>query len=124
MWTLVRTNVSYNRLSHTSTQVGSYLVVLGGHNGQTYAQDVLLFNLVTLQWETKTPKGNMPAGRGYHVALLHDTRIFVSGGYNGVSVFADLWALELGALAHLSQVVSLAIISALIKQTTVADEID
>ena len=80
--------------------------MLGGHNGQTYAQDVLLLNLVTLQWETKAPRGKAPAGRGYHVALLHDTRIFVSGGYNGVSVFADLWALELGAGAYLPQVVS------------------
>ena len=45
MWTLVSTEVKYNRLSHTSTQVGSYLFIIGGHNGQTYAQDVLLLNL-------------------------------------------------------------------------------
>lgn len=44
-WTLVNTELKYNRLSHTSTLVGSYLIILGGHNGQTYAQDVLLFNL-------------------------------------------------------------------------------
>lgn len=44
-WTAVNTDIKHNRLSHTSTQVGSYLFVLGGHNGQTYAQDVLLFNL-------------------------------------------------------------------------------
>lgn len=42
---MVNTEVKHNRLSHTSTQVGSYLFILGGHNGQTYAQDVLLFNL-------------------------------------------------------------------------------
>ena len=45
MWTTVITDVKHNRLSHTSTQVGSYLFILGGHNGQCYAQDVLLFNL-------------------------------------------------------------------------------
>jgi hypothetical protein len=44
-WTAVVTDVKHNRLSHTSTQVGSYLFVIGGHNGQSYAQDVLLFNL-------------------------------------------------------------------------------
>lgn len=42
---MLHTEVRHNRLSHTSTQVGSYLFVLGGHNGQAYAQDVLLFNL-------------------------------------------------------------------------------
>ncbi|OCF43112.1 kelch repeat-containing protein [Kwoniella heveanensis CBS 569] len=104
VWTLVTTDVKHNRLSHTSTQVGSYLFILGGHNGQTYAQDVLLFNLVTLQWETKIPKGVAPPGRGYHVALLHDARIFISGGYNGESVFDDLWTLDLSAGAYLPQV--------------------
>jgi hypothetical protein len=96
--------------------------MLGGHNGQSYAQDVLLFNLgklkprpgslteltsvVTLQWESRTPGGVPPPGRGYHAALVHDARIYVSGGYNAVSVFDDLWALELGASAYLPQVVS------------------
>lgn len=105
-WTVVPTEVKHNRLSHTSTQVGSYLFIIGGHNGQTYAQDVLLFNLTTLAWESKVPKGNAPPGRGYHVAVLHDARIIISGGYNGVSVFDDLWCLDLGAGAYLPQVVS------------------
>ncbi|WVQ82627.1 hypothetical protein IAT38_004759 [Cryptococcus sp. DSM 104549] len=104
VWTLVNTDIKHNRLSHTSTQVGSYLFVLGGHNGQTYAQDVLLLNLVTLQWESKQPRGVTPPGRGYHVALLYDARIFISGGYNGDSVFDDLWALDLSAGAYLPQV--------------------
>ena len=62
---------------------------------------------VTLQWEAKIPRGQAPPGRGYHVALLHDARIFISGGYNGVSVFDDLWALDLSAAAYLPQVVCL-----------------
>jgi hypothetical protein len=37
--------------------------------------------------------------------LLHDARIFISGGYNGVVVFDDLWSLDLGAGAYLPQVV-------------------
>jgi len=115
----VNTEAKHNRLSHTSTQVGSYLFMLGGHNGQSYAQDVLLLNLgrskspsdkltsVTLQWELKAPRGIAPSGRGYHVALLYDARIFISGGYNGISVFDDLWVLDLSAGAYLPQVVSL-----------------
>ena len=61
---------------------------------------------MTLQWESKSCAGVPPPGRGYHVALLHDARIFISGGYNGVSVFDDLWVLDLGAGSYLPQVVS------------------
>ncbi|WVO16085.1 hypothetical protein L204_103751 [Cryptococcus depauperatus] len=104
IWTLVNTYTKHNRLSHTSTQVGSYLFVMGGHNGQSYAQDVLLLNLVNLEWETKIPQGVHPPGRGYHVALLHDARIFISGGYNGDTVFDDFWVLDLSASAYLPQV--------------------
>ena len=32
-------------LAHTSTQVGSYLYIIGGHNGERYTSEVLLFNL-------------------------------------------------------------------------------
>jgi hypothetical protein len=118
---LVQTEIKFNRLSHTATPVGSYLVIFGGHNGQTYSQDVLFLNLgksnffvnnkvlmlrVTLQWESKTPKGVLPAGRGYHIAILHDARILIFGGYNGVTIFNDLWTLELSAAAYLPQVVS------------------
>lgn len=63
-------------------------------------------NSVTLQWELKTSRGRSPPGRGYHVALLHDARILIFGGYNGTTVFDDLWGLELGASAYLPQVVS------------------
>jgi hypothetical protein len=36
---------SIPRLSHTSTRVGSYLFVMGGHDGKQYSSDVLLLNL-------------------------------------------------------------------------------
>lgn len=45
MWTLVDTDKEYKRLSHSSTQVGSYLFIMGGHDGLKYSSDLLLFNL-------------------------------------------------------------------------------
>lgn len=44
-WSQVKLNAAYRRLSHTATQVGSYLFIWGGHNGTTYTSDLLLFNL-------------------------------------------------------------------------------
>lgn len=37
--------VSFQRLSHTATIVGSYLFVVGGHDGVEYSSEVLLLNL-------------------------------------------------------------------------------
>ena len=36
---------SYRRLAHTSTQVGSYIFLVGGHNAVDYVSDVLTYNL-------------------------------------------------------------------------------
>jgi len=35
----------YKRLSHSATQVGSYLFIVGGHNGAEYSSEVILLNL-------------------------------------------------------------------------------
>lgn len=49
------------RLSHTSTQVGSYLFVIGGHDGVNFSNEVLLFNLISLSWEIRSPSGLPPS---------------------------------------------------------------
>ena len=36
---------SFPRLSHTSTTVGSYLFIVGGHDGVSFSSEVLLYNL-------------------------------------------------------------------------------
>lgn len=45
IWTRVSLAVSHRRLSHTSTQVGSYLFIIGGHDGTAYSSDILFYNL-------------------------------------------------------------------------------
>jgi hypothetical protein len=44
-WFTVELDRSIPRLSHTSTRVGSYLFVIGGHDGKQYSSEVLLLNL-------------------------------------------------------------------------------
>ena len=45
IWKCVGIKTSYPRLSHTATIVGSYLFVVGGHDGVEYSSEVLLLNL-------------------------------------------------------------------------------
>lgn len=53
--------------------------------------------------------GKPPTPRGYHVALLADSRLFVFGGFNGHVVYDDVYILDLAAAAYLPQVTSFTI---------------
>ncbi|KAF9267997.1 galactose oxidase [Marasmius fiardii PR-910] len=105
-WTLIDLPQSYRRLAHTATQVGSYLFIQGGHDGGAYVSDMKLFNLITLQYETRPILGKTPVARGYHVSLLHDSRIFYFGGYDGAVAYDDVSIVDLAAAAYLPQVTS------------------
>lgn len=126
---------SFPRLSHTSTTVGSYLFIVGGHDGVAFSSDVLLFNLgatfllllpfpfspspahlagaahtVTLTFEPRPLYGLPPSPRGYHTTVLVDSRILVLGGFNGSSVFDEVWTLDLGGSAFLPQITNFGIV--------------
>jgi N-acetylneuraminic acid mutarotase len=83
IWKNVDIKTSYPRLSHTATIVGSYMFVIGGHDGVEYSSEVLLLNLVTMMWDRRRVYGKAPSGRGYHGAVLYDSRVFVMGGFDG-----------------------------------------
>lgn len=44
-WTHVKPDMVHRRLSHSSSQVGSYLFISGGHVSAEYTPELLLFNL-------------------------------------------------------------------------------
>lgn len=48
--------------------------------------------------------GVPPAGRGYHASLLYDSRLFMFGGYDGQTVFDDIYVLDLSTCAYLPQI--------------------
>ncbi|KAF8989519.1 hypothetical protein BGZ52_000580, partial [Haplosporangium bisporale] len=48
--------------------------------------------------------GIPPAGRGYHASLLYDSRLFMFGGYDGQTVFDDIYILDLSTCAYLPQI--------------------
>ncbi|TFK37602.1 hypothetical protein BDQ12DRAFT_699034 [Crucibulum laeve] len=110
-WTTMLAEEQHRRLAHSSTQVGSYLFIWGGHDathGSEYRNDLLLFNLVSLQYETRSVFGTLPSKRGHHSTVLADSRLFLFGGYNGTTAFDDVHVLDLAACAYLPQVRSFA----------------
>ncbi|KAH9003785.1 hypothetical protein EDB86DRAFT_2826355 [Lactarius hatsudake] len=109
VWTQVKPDTLHRRLSHSAAQVGSYLFISGGHDGSEYTPELLLFNLVSLQYEPRARLGRAPTPRGYHASLLADSRLFIFGGFNGHDVFDDVHILDLAAAAYLPQVTSFSI---------------
>ncbi|KAI0255637.1 hypothetical protein BJV78DRAFT_690122 [Lactifluus subvellereus] len=109
VWTQIKPDTLHRRLSHSSAQVGSYLFISGGHDGSEYTPELLLFNLVSLQYEPRPTLGRPPTPRGYHASLLADSRLFIFGGFNGHDVFDDVHMLDLAAAAYLPQVTSFSI---------------
>jgi Rab9 effector protein with kelch motifs len=60
---------------------------------------------VTMNWEFRKVHGNPPSGRGYHTAILYDSRLFLFGGYDGHTVFDEVYILDLSTCAYLPQIV-------------------
>lgn len=65
--------------------------------------------LVNLQYEKRIVYGKAPNPRGYHATILADSRLFLFGGYDGITSYDDVHILDLAANAYLPQVTSFAI---------------
>lgn len=65
MWSQIRPTPCYRRLSHSSTQVGSYLFIVGGHTGTEYTSEMLLFNLGMSLFPLSLPSPSRPWTRFY-----------------------------------------------------------
>ena len=64
---------------------------------------------MSLQYEKREIKGKPPSTRGYHAAIVTDSRLFLFGGFNGHDVHEDVHILDLAGAAYLPQVVSFSI---------------
>ncbi|KAF9440652.1 hypothetical protein P691DRAFT_793100 [Macrolepiota fuliginosa MF-IS2] len=73
-----------------STQVGPYLFIFGGHDSTEYTSELVLLNLVSLQYEARTVYRKIPTPRGYLAAVVADSRLFLIGGFNGSQSFDDV----------------------------------
>lgn len=57
-----------------------------------------------MQWDRRKVYGQKPCGRGYHAAVLYDSRLFIFGGFDGKQVFNDTYILELAVSSYYSQI--------------------
>lgn len=73
------------RMGHTACLwQGDKLLVYGGENEhRTHLSDVIIFDLKTAHWTQPDLNGPAPRGRARHSAVIHDEKLFISGGMTG-----------------------------------------
>ncbi|KAF2177682.1 kelch repeat protein [Zopfia rhizophila CBS 207.26] len=86
------------RMGHTANLwQGDKLLVYGGENEhRAHLSDVIIFDLKTAYWTQPDIQGPSPRGRARHSAVIHDDKLYISGGQTGHdSVLDDICYLDL-----------------------------
>ncbi|CUS08813.1 unnamed protein product [Tuber aestivum] len=91
------------RYGHTLNILGSKLYIFGGQVDGRFFNDLVAFDLNTLQsagsgWEVLVPAkeagADMPASRTNHTIVTWADKLYLFGGTNGVTWFNDVWSYD------------------------------
>jgi BTB/POZ domain/Kelch motif/Galactose oxidase, central domain len=77
---------------------GDKLLVYGGENEhRAYLSDIIIFDLKTATWRQPELFGDAPRGRARHAAVIHDEKLWISGGTTGheQNVLEEIFYLDL-----------------------------
>lgn len=75
--------VGARRSKHTVVAYNDSLYVFGGDNGKNMLNDLLRFDVTEKSWGRAFTTGTPPAPRYHHSAAVHESSMFVFGGYTG-----------------------------------------
>ncbi|XP_012223747.1 leucine-zipper-like transcriptional regulator 1 isoform X2 [Linepithema humile] len=75
--------VGARRSKHTIVAYKDAIYVFGGDNGKTMLNDLLRCDVKEKSWGRAFATGTPPAPRYHHSAVVHDSSMFVFGGYTG-----------------------------------------
>ncbi|XP_068984941.1 leucine-zipper-like transcriptional regulator 1 isoform X3 [Bombus flavifrons] len=75
--------VGARRSKHTVVAYKDAIYVFGGDNGKRMLNDLLRFDVKEKSWGRAFATGVPPAPRYHHSAVVHDSSMFVFGGYTG-----------------------------------------
>lgn len=75
--------VGARRSKHTVVAYKDAIYVFGGDNGKNMLNDLIRFDVKDKSWGRAFATGNPPIARYHHSAVVHETSMFVFGGYTG-----------------------------------------
>ncbi|KAF5096421.1 hypothetical protein DV451_004242 [Geotrichum candidum] len=87
------------RYGHTISTVGSVLYVFGGQLNDTFFDDLISYDLTTLQspsshWNFIKPTSPTPPGRTNHTVITHNDKLYLFGGTDGKNWYNDTWCYD------------------------------
>jgi len=75
--------VGARRSKHTVVAYKDAVYVFGGDNGKSMLNDLLRFDVKEKSWGRAFSNGPPPAPRYHHSAVVHESSMFIFGGYTG-----------------------------------------
>lgn len=87
------------RYGHTISTVGSVLYIFGGQLNDTFFDDLISYDLTTLQspsshWNFIKPTSPTPPGRTNHTVITHNDKLYLFGGTDGKNWYNDTWCYD------------------------------
>ncbi|KAF5099674.1 hypothetical protein D0Z00_001557 [Geotrichum galactomycetum] len=87
------------RYGHTISTVGSVLYIFGGQLNDTFFDDLISYDLTTLQspnshWNFIKPASPSPPARTNHTVITHDDKLYLFGGTDGKNWYNDTWCYD------------------------------
>ncbi|KAL1924126.1 uncharacterized protein VTP21DRAFT_7161 [Calcarisporiella thermophila] len=100
-WTRITCHgsVPVGRFGHSATSIGPAMFVFGGISDGYYLNDLVSFDLRTLnspfpKWDFHVASNAGPSGRMGHVACAFQDKLYIFGGTDGKVTFNDLWCYD------------------------------
>lgn len=87
------------RYGHSISTVGSVLYTFGGQLNDTFFDDLISYDLTTLQspgshWNFITPASSSPPARTNHTVITHNDKLYLFGGTDGKRWYNDTWCYD------------------------------
>ncbi|XP_058077112.1 uncharacterized protein LOC131225578 isoform X2 [Magnolia sinica] len=89
------------RESHSATVIGNDKLVIFGGSGEgeaNYLNDVHILDLKAMRWTSPKVKGDLPAPRDSHIAVVVESKLLVYGGDCGDRYHGEVDVLDLDTL--------------------------
>ena len=91
----MNTIVPKARYSHSGTQVGNELVIVGGKCIEGGPLEIYWYNTDLGEWWQPTLQGTVSCNRYAHSSIYYNGKIIVFGGFNGLFTFNDIHCIEI-----------------------------
>ncbi|KAG9284609.1 hypothetical protein G9A89_004651 [Geosiphon pyriformis] len=96
----VHGDIPIGRSGHSATVLGTTMFVFGGQTDDYYLNDLVTFDITTLnsptpRWKTEVPTNQPPNGRAGHIACAYNDKIYVFGGADGERYYNDTWCYDI-----------------------------